>query len=116
MPTYEFKCDCGNTWEEIQSIRLENHESKCIKCGKVCNSLVTGGGGFAFVNHRNWNPVPGFPGNDIQVNKHAKKIEKEMEKQVTRHAGASEQQIAQAQNKIKNAGKMARVKKRGKKK
>jgi len=71
MPIYEFKCpECAHVWEDLQSMKLDSHTSACPKCGlpKV-KSMITGGTGFNFVDHKTGNPVPGFPTNDSKVEK-----------------------------------------------
>lgn len=40
MPTYEFKCKCGKTFEEILSIDKRNEPVKC-KCGKQTTRNIT---------------------------------------------------------------------------
>ena len=69
---YEFKCpSCAHIWDEQQQMN-DQHTANCPECGyKKVPSVITGGGSFAFVNHKNWNPSPGFPDNDRKVNKQA---------------------------------------------
>ena len=40
MAIYEFKCQCGNTFEEIISIVDRNNTVKC-KCGKKANRNIS---------------------------------------------------------------------------
>ena len=76
MPTYEFKCkDCKVTWEDMQSISLDKHESPCPKCGKICPCGIGGGSGFLFVD-RHWNPIAGFPSNDMKKDREVQETEK----------------------------------------
>jgi len=74
---YEFKCpNCTHIWEECQQMN-DKHVTTCPKCGREkVPSIVTGGGGVCFVDHRNWNPSPGFPDNDRKVNKQANDFSK----------------------------------------
>lgn len=71
---YEFKCpSCNNIWELDQKMN-DPHVSTCPNCNhENVPSCITGGSGTCFVNHRNWNPSPGFVDHDRMVNKQMKK-------------------------------------------
>lgn len=67
---YEFKCPaCGCLWEHDMPMKDE-HVRDCPECGRPrVHCIITGGGGFAQVYHKNWNPVPDFPDHDRKTNK-----------------------------------------------
>ena len=67
---YEFKCPhCEHIWELDQKMN-DPHIGTCPNClEENVPSRVTGGGGTAFVEHRNWNPAKGFPSHDSKVNR-----------------------------------------------
>lgn len=53
MPTYEYGCDCGHSWEQEQRI-VDEPERRCPKCGEdrakrliASPSFVLKGGGWA---------------------------------------------------------------------
>lgn len=47
MPTYEYQCTAGHTFEAFQKIS-ERPKSKCPICGKPAKRLITGGAGLVF--------------------------------------------------------------------
>jgi putative FmdB family regulatory protein len=59
MPTYEYACDCGHSWEEDQRI-VDPPTEKCPKCGQDHAKRVIGkptfmlkGGGWADEGYSN---------------------------------------------------------------
>jgi len=47
VPTYEYICTAGHTFEAIQKIS-ERPKSKCPKCGKPATLKISGGAGLVF--------------------------------------------------------------------
>ena len=47
MPTYEYKCKCGEEFELFQSI-TSKPEAKCPACGKKAKRLMSAGAGLIF--------------------------------------------------------------------
>ena len=40
MPLYEYKCECGNRFEDLNSI-ANRHRAECIHCGKMADVVVS---------------------------------------------------------------------------
>lgn len=40
MPIYEYKCDCGYKFEDLQRMS-ERHQAECIVCGKFAKQVVS---------------------------------------------------------------------------
>ena len=40
MPLYEYKCECGNRFEDLNSI-ANRHRAECIHCGKMADKVQT---------------------------------------------------------------------------
>jgi putative FmdB family regulatory protein len=47
MPTYEYRCPAGHTFEKIQKI-TEKTRAKCPTCGKMASRQISGGAGLVF--------------------------------------------------------------------
>ena len=47
MPTYEYRCPNGHTFEKLQKI-TEKPRAKCPTCGKPAERLISGGAGLVF--------------------------------------------------------------------
>ena len=47
MPTYDYKCEKGHTFELFQSIK-EKPKGKCPKCGARAVRVISGGAGLIF--------------------------------------------------------------------
>ena len=47
MPTYEYRCPAGHTFEKIQKI-TEKPRAKCPTCGKMASRQISGGTGLVF--------------------------------------------------------------------
>ena len=47
MPTYDYKCDKGHTFELIQKIS-DKPKAKCPKCGARATRVISGGAGLIF--------------------------------------------------------------------
>ena len=47
MPTYEYICTAGHTFEVLQKIS-ERPKSKCPTCGKPATRKISGGAGLVF--------------------------------------------------------------------
>jgi putative FmdB family regulatory protein len=47
MPTYEYRCPNGHTFEKLQKI-TEKPRTKCPTCGKPAERLISGGAGLVF--------------------------------------------------------------------
>ena len=47
MPTYDYKCSCGNEFEDFQSINSEP-KSACPKCGKEAPRIMSSGSSLVF--------------------------------------------------------------------
>jgi len=73
MPTYRFKCDCGEEWEEKQPLLLDGtrHKSTCFVCGTVCESVPTGGTGVLMKGRKFDKYIEGFPDFTRDKNKKA---------------------------------------------
>ncbi len=58
MPLYEYKCQCGKTFEAIMSIDLR-HEAHCPDCGRLARkklSLFYYTFGFTLSDESRWTP------------------------------------------------------------
>ena len=40
MPVYEYKCECGNEFEDLNRMS-ERHRAECIRCGKFADMVVS---------------------------------------------------------------------------
>ena len=47
MPTYEYRCPQGHTFELFQKIS-DKPRAKCPTCGKLATRLISGGAGLVF--------------------------------------------------------------------
>jgi putative FmdB family regulatory protein len=47
MPTYEYRCPNGHTFEKLQKM-TEKPKAKCPTCGKVAERMISGGAGLVF--------------------------------------------------------------------
>ena len=47
MPTYEYRCPDGHTFEKVQKIS-DKPGAKCPTCGKASQRLISGGAGLVF--------------------------------------------------------------------
>ncbi|HUL68639.1 MAG TPA: zinc ribbon domain-containing protein [Gemmatimonadales bacterium] len=47
MPTYEYLCPAGHTFEKFQKI-TEKPRAKCPTCGKMASRQISGGAGLVF--------------------------------------------------------------------
>ncbi len=48
MPTYEFRCKAGHTFEQFFPQISNKKRVKCPKCGKPAERLISGGAGLVF--------------------------------------------------------------------
>jgi putative FmdB family regulatory protein len=48
MPTYEYKCVAGHTFEVFYPQISNKKRVKCPKCGKPAERLISGGAGLVF--------------------------------------------------------------------
>ena len=46
MPTYEYRCNCGNQFEKVSKISEMQRESKCTQCGDSAKLMVSIGATF----------------------------------------------------------------------
>lgn len=47
MPTYEFKCPLGHSFEKFEKMSSKS-TSKCPVCGRSAKRFISGGAGFVF--------------------------------------------------------------------
>jgi putative FmdB family regulatory protein len=47
MPTYEYRCPNGHTFEKLQKM-TDKARVKCPTCGKLAERLISGGAGLVF--------------------------------------------------------------------
>jgi len=47
MPTYEYRCPAGHTFEKFQKM-TEKTRAKCPTCGKMASRQISGGAGLVF--------------------------------------------------------------------
>jgi len=47
MPTYEYRCPAGHTFEKFQKM-TEKPRAKCPTCGKMATRQISGGAGLVF--------------------------------------------------------------------
>lgn len=47
MPTYEYRCPDGHTFEKFHGIN-DRSRVKCPECGRVARRLISGGAGLVF--------------------------------------------------------------------
>lgn len=80
MPTYKFKCSCGDMWEAVQKIG-EPHVSFCATCGSECASISFGGTGVQYAGKHFSTQLQGFPDNTRANNTESDKLAAEMEKE-----------------------------------
>jgi putative FmdB family regulatory protein len=48
MPTYEYRCPKGHTWEKFFPRISEQRKMRCPTCGKMGERLISGGAGIVF--------------------------------------------------------------------
>jgi putative FmdB family regulatory protein len=48
MPTYEYKCPAGHTFEKFYSSMNDQRRLKCPTCGKMADRQISGGTGLVF--------------------------------------------------------------------
>ncbi len=48
MPTYEYKCKAGHTFEQFFPQISNKKRVKCPRCGKPAERLISGGAGLVF--------------------------------------------------------------------
>ena len=48
MPTYEFKCPNGHTFEKFSPTMNSDRRAKCPVCGKMAERQISGGTGLVF--------------------------------------------------------------------
>ena len=48
MPTYEYKCPAGHTFEKFYSSMNDQRRLKCPTCGKMAERQISGGAGLVF--------------------------------------------------------------------
>lgn len=48
MPTYEYKCPAGHTFEKFYPSINDQRRAKCPTCGKVAVRQISGGAGLVF--------------------------------------------------------------------
>jgi len=48
MPTYEYRCPNGHTWEKFFSRISNQRRMRCPTCGKMGERLISGGAGIVF--------------------------------------------------------------------
>jgi len=68
MPTYEYRCACGNEFEVFQGI-MAKPAAKCPECGRKAQRLISGGtglifkgSGFYITDYKNNGHASGGPG------------------------------------------------------
>lgn len=40
MPMYEYKCECGNAFEDLNRI-AERHQAECLLCGRMAKVIMS---------------------------------------------------------------------------
>src|SRR2546422_3064533 len=48
MPTYEYKCPAGHTFEKFYPTMNSSRRVKCPTCGKIAERQISGGTGLVF--------------------------------------------------------------------
>jgi len=48
MPTYEYKCPAGHSFEKFFPTMNDQRRVKCPKCGKLADRQISGGAGLVF--------------------------------------------------------------------
>jgi putative FmdB family regulatory protein len=48
MPTYEYKCPAGHTFEKFYPTMKNSRRMKCPTCGKLAGRQISGGAGLVF--------------------------------------------------------------------
>lgn len=48
MPTYEFRCEAGHTFDRFLKMSEAPLELACVKCGKPATRQMSGGAGLVF--------------------------------------------------------------------
>ena len=48
MPTYEYKCPAGHTFEKFYPSMNDQRRLKCPTCGKMAERQISGGAGLVF--------------------------------------------------------------------
>lgn len=48
MPTYEYRCPAGHTFEKLFQTMNASRHAKCPTCGKRAERLISGGAGLVF--------------------------------------------------------------------
>jgi putative FmdB family regulatory protein len=48
MPTYEYKCPAGHTFEKFYPTMNHSRRIKCPTCGKLAERQISGGAGLVF--------------------------------------------------------------------
>jgi putative FmdB family regulatory protein len=41
MPLYEYKCECGNKWEELLEVHQAHSAYQCPKCAKMAPQVFS---------------------------------------------------------------------------
>lgn len=48
MPTYEYQCPDGHSFEMFQRMDAAKRRARCPECGKMASRLISGGAGLLF--------------------------------------------------------------------
>jgi len=48
MPTYEYRCPNGHTFEKFFQQMSDRKRERCPKCGKTAERMISGGAGLVF--------------------------------------------------------------------
>lgn len=48
MPTYEYRCPNGHTFEKFFQQMSDKKRERCPKCGKTAERMISGGAGLVF--------------------------------------------------------------------
>ena len=48
MPTYEYRCPAGHTFEKLYPTMNHSRRVKCPTCGKLAERQISGGAGLVF--------------------------------------------------------------------
>jgi putative FmdB family regulatory protein len=97
MPTYEYRCPAGHTFEKFYPTMKNSRRVKCPTCGKLAGRQISGGAGLVFKGS-------GFYITDYKRAGEKKPDQKDDAKPATEPKPATETKPADSAKKKKDSG------------